>query len=439
MNGPMEQESSPVVALLAGCVLASGVLLWTTGCGGGTSSGHADDASRSNDDGHDHAGGGTEEGDHADEVTLSAAAIEAEGLVLERAAQRVLRPSFRAPARIAFNGDRLAHVGCPVRGRVTELRASLGDQVEQGVTLLVVDSPELGEAQSDYVQRVSALGAAAPAVALAQNSHERARQLYDENQGLPLSEVQRREAELRAAEAALRTAETAERAARNRLMLLGLDEGAIDRLGGTGGIDPRYLVRAPIAGQVIEREVTLGELVSPDREALLVLADLSHLWILADVPDGRLGAVRIGAPARVHLGASEDHWCDGTVAYISPAVDPATRTAQVRIEANDRHPELRPGVFAQAEIVSMPGDGAAGAPVLAVPQSAVQMVENASSVFVAVPGEPGTFARRPVTVGKPVGGFVQVFAGLEQGEEVVVRGAFLLKAELGKASAEHQH
>jgi cobalt-zinc-cadmium efflux system membrane fusion protein len=431
------RESSGGIALLAGCVLAAGALFCTAGCGGDTAA-DRDEGKENRRAGDGHAREG-EEGEHADEVTLSAAAIEAEGLVLERVSKRVLRPSFSVPARIAFNSERLAHVGSSVRGRVTELRANLGDQVEPGATLLVVDSPELGEAQSDYLQRVSALGAAGPAVDLARNSHERARNLYDENQGLPLSEVQRREAELRVAEATLRSAEAAERAARNRLMLLGMDPSAIERLGETGAIDPHYLVRAPIAGEVIEREVTLGELVSPDREALLVLADLSHLWILADVPDGRLAEVRIGAPARVRLGASEDHWCDGTVTYISPAVDPATRRAQVRIEANDRHPELRPGIFAQAEIVATHGDGDASLPVLAVPQSALQLVENTSSVFVAVPGEPGTFARRPVTVAKPVGGFVQVFTGLAEGEEVVVHGAFLLKAELGKASAEHQH
>ena len=90
-------------------------------------------------------------------------------------------------------------------------------------------------------------------------------------------------------------------------------------------------------------------------------------------------------------------------------------------------------------ITARHGDEGVRAPVLAVPQSALQLVERASSVFVAVPGEPGTFALRSVTVGKPIGGWLQVFSGLEEGEEVVVRGAFLLKAELGKKSAEHQH
>jgi cobalt-zinc-cadmium efflux system membrane fusion protein len=375
---------------------------------------------------------------HGDEVTLSSEAIAAEGLVVKPAAKRVLQPSFRVPARIAFNAERMAHVGSPVRGRVVEVLAKVGAEVTQGEALLVIDSPDVGEAQSDYLQKQSALATAKPAVALARNAFERGKALHDQNQGLPLTEVQKREAEVLAAEAAQRAAETAEQAARNRLRLLGMSDEAIERLGATGGIDPRYTVRAPLAGQVIEREVTLGELVNPDREALLVIADLSHLWILAAVPDGRLADVRVGAPARVHLGA-EEHWCDGIVSLISPAVDPATRTAEVRIEANDRHPELRPGIFAQTEIAIVAGDGEETAPVLSVPQSAVQLVEGETSVFVAVPDDPGTFARRTVVASKAVGGFVPIHSGLTEGEEVVVRGAFLLKAELGKGSAEHQH
>jgi membrane fusion protein, heavy metal efflux system len=391
---------------------------------------------RAPDDHAEHEGDAEE---HVDEVHLSPESIAAEGLVLETVTKRVLRPTLRVPARIAFNGERMAHVGSPVRGRVAELLASLGQEVEAGAALLVIDSPELGEAQGDYLQRRSARETAEPAVELAQNSYDRGKALYDQNQGLPLTEVQRREAELRGAEAIVRAAETSEQAARNRLVLLGMSDEAIERVGSTGAIDPRYTVRAPLAGQVIEREVTLGELVSPDREALLILADMSHLWILADVPDGRLSDVRAGAPARVLLGASEDHWCDGTVAFLSPVVDPSTRTAQVRIEALDRHPELRPGVFAQAEISVLESDGEESSPVLAVPQTAVQLVGGASSVFVAVPGEPGTFARRAVVAGKPAGGLVQIHSGLAEGEQVVVRGAFLLKAELGKGSAEHQH
>src|SRR5262245_19213236 len=105
------------------------------------------------DDGHGHEA----EEEHGDEVTLSSEAIAAEGLTVEPAAKRVLQPSFRVPARIAFNGERMAHVGSPVRGRVVEVLAKLGADVEQGEALLVIDSPDLGEAQSEYLQKESAL------------------------------------------------------------------------------------------------------------------------------------------------------------------------------------------------------------------------------------------------------------------------------------------
>ncbi len=411
-------------------------LLWVLALAGGPACGPGESPAEPGPAGGDDGNG--DPGEHADEVTLSPEALRAEGIVIERAALRELRPTFRVPARVAFNGDRMAHVGSPVRGRAAELLVKLGDEVEQGAALLVIDSPELGEAQSDYLQKRSAAETAVPAVDLARNAYERGKALHENQQGLALTEVQKREAELRAAQATLRAAETAEQAARNRLLLLGMTEEAAGRLDETSQIDPRITVRAPIAGQVIEREVTLGELVNPEREALLVLADLSHLWILADVPETRLREVAVGAWACVLLGTTEGHECAGQVAWISPAVDPETRTVRVRIEASDRHDELRPGVFAQAEIASTAEEGALQR-VLAVPDSALQLVEGQTSIFVPVAGEPGTFARRKVLVGRAVGGFVPLHSGLAEGEEYVARGAFILKAELGKGSAEHDH
>jgi cobalt-zinc-cadmium efflux system membrane fusion protein len=138
------------------------------------------------------------------------------------------------------------------------------------------------------------------------------------------------------------------------------------------------------------------------------------------------------------VGTGEGASFNGTVAFISPAVDPSTRSAQVRIEVQDGHVALRPGMFARVEIEA----GAAGAtpePVLAVPDEAVQTVEGGPAVFVPVPGEENTFAKRAITVGRAVGGMVPVLSGLKEGEAYVVAGSFLMKAELGKGSAAHDH
>jgi cobalt-zinc-cadmium efflux system membrane fusion protein len=387
-------------------------------------------------DGHPDEHGG-EAGEHADEVVLGAEAVARHGVRVERVGRRVLVPLLRAPAQVAFNSEGLAHVGIPVRGRVAELLVRLGDEVEKGASLLLVESPDLGEAQSDFLLKQSAAANAVPGVDLARNAHERAQALYEKNQGIALTEVLRREGELRAAQAALAGAKASEDAARNRLRLLGMSSEAIERLGATGVIDPIFTVRAPIAGQVIEREATLGELVGPDREALLVLANMAKLWVVADVPEKELREVAVGAPARVLLGSGGDHWCEGVVSFVSPAINPATRTVQVRIEPTDRHPELRPGVFAQAEIEAASASG--HEPVLAILASAVQTLEGESVVFVPVEGEEGAFARRVVTVADPIGGHVAVLSGLTEGERYVAAGSFILKAELGKSSAEHQH
>ena len=107
------------------------------------------------------------------------------------------------------------------------------------------------------------------------------------------------------------------------------------------------------------------------------------------------------------------------------------------VEVKNGHGELRPGMFARAEISS--GGGASGEAVLAVPDEAVQTVEGGPAVFVPVEGEENTFAKRAVTVGKVVGGQVPVLSGLKEGEPVVVSGTFILKAELGKSGAAHEH
>jgi cobalt-zinc-cadmium efflux system membrane fusion protein len=318
---------------------------------------------------------------------------------------------------------------------VAELKVQVGDEVKKGDVLLVVESPELGEAQSDFIQKRGAATAAAPLVESARSAYARARELYDQTKGISLTDLQKRETDYKSAQAALQTAQTAVTAAENKLHLLGMDHAAVDELARTGEIKPHFPVRAPLAGQVTQREVTLGELVGPDREHLLIVADMTTLWVLADVPEARLKGLKKGAEAHVALAALPDEKVEGTVSFVAQTVDPATRTLKVRIEVKNGHGELRPGMFARAEIAT--GDPK-GESVLAVPDEAVQTVEGGPAVFVPVEGEESTFAKRAVTVGKPVGGWVPVLSGLKEGERVVVTGTFILKAELGKSGAAHE-
>ncbi|RUL87008.1 efflux RND transporter periplasmic adaptor subunit [Tautonia sociabilis] len=375
------------------------------------------------EDEHEHGEHGHGEGaEHIDEATLAPAAIERYGLRMEVARKQALNDSVTAPARVSYDRDRLAHVGSPVPGRVVELKVQLGDRVQPGDVVLIVESPQFGEAQNDFRSRRAAVDAA-------RSAYERSKTLLERSQGIALGEVQKREVELR-------VAETEAQAAESKLRLLGFDSAQIAGLLKSGETTSRYPIRSPLGGTVVKRHAMLGELVGPEHESLLIIADTGTLWVLADVPEGRLKDVVVGSSARVKVPAAPGEPYEGVVTVIDPALDRATRTAEVRIEVKDLRGRLKPEMFAEATI--FPPAGAAEE-VLAVPSEAVQTVEGSPAVFVPVEGEANTFAKRPVRVGPAVGGMVPVLSGLEEGERYVAAGTFILKAELGKAGAAHEH
>jgi len=441
----MPTGSAPSSARL---LLASTLLLGGASCSHGGGADHA---------GHDHAQEqetGEEAGhdDHApktdphhvaegrtdceDDVTLPEGALERYGIEVAPVAVRDLVSTVSAPGHLAFPQGSLARVGSMVEGRIAEIRVRSGDAVTKGDPVLVVESPGLGEAQSDYLQKRTIAATAGPTLELAREAQARAKELYDRVQGIALADVQRLESELRQAERDREVARAAEAAAFNRLLLLGMGEDAIRQLEETGKVDPRFLVAAPVSGRVVEMGATVGELVGPEKDRLLVIGDVSTLWAIAEVSESRLSEIAIGARARVRVPALRHAPHAGQVAAAPVVLEPLTRTAEVRIELPNPDGALLPGMFIQVEIDSSLG---AGEPMLAVPDGAVMTVEGKPSVF--VPLEPGgtVFCVHEVRVGAPVGDDRPVLSGLDAGDLVVVAGTFHLKAELGKASAEHQH
>lgn len=395
---------------------------------------------RAQDHGHSHDA--ASEVDHADEVTLTDEAIARYGIKTQAAQLWVLRPTISAPAQVNFNTEAMAHVGSPLRGRITEVNVRLGDFVTAGQELVVIESPELGEAQADYLRRRVDVAIAGPAVELSRIAWERAQGLYEKSQGISLTEVQRREAEHKVSISALKAAESAREVAASRLRLLGMGHEAIEALVSTGEVVPRYAIHAAIDGVVVRRDATLGELIGPDREYLMVLADATRLWVLADVPESELWRIHLGAKAWVGVGSLGEpgtNRFESSVSFISPFVDPTTRTAQVRIELPSAETGLKPGMFAQAEIVEVDPDGQPRYPVVAVPEEAIQTIEGGPALFVPVEGEPNTYAKRAVAIGPSVGGLFPVYSGLVEGELFVSEGTFILKADLGKGAAAHEH
>jgi len=379
--------------------------------------------------------------DRFGQIVIQPSAMEAFGIKLEPAGLHTLVPAFTAPARVAFNTERMAYIGSAVVGRVAVLPVRQGDLVKTGDTVLVVDSPELGQAQSDYLQKRTLAETAAPIVDLARSALDRAKSLFDKSQGISLTEVQKRQADHQMAESALVNARAALIGSLNRLQLLGMNEAEIKALSDTGTITPRYTVRAPMNGRVIRRDITLGQLVGPDRDALLVVADLSTLWVLVDVPERHLKDAAMGSPARITVAALPGKSFAGDVSFLSADLDESTRTTQARVEVDNADGSLRPGMFAQAEILDEQAvaTDAHSPGVLAVPESTIQRIEGKPVVFVPFAEKPNTYLKRPVTIGMAVGGMVPVLHGLREGEVIVLTGTFLLKAELGKSSAKHEH
>jgi len=478
-----------------------------------------DDHGHGHDDGHGHGG----HGEHSDEVTLTPDAIATFGITIATASKRELGDVASVPARVAYNSEAMAHVGTPVAGRAAELRVKLGDVVRKGDLLAVIASPELGEAESDFLQKRSIFDAAASAREVAQIAFKRAEELRATN-STSVTDFLARQGELRKAEGDLKVAEAAHVAAENRLHILGITEGQIELLVGTGEVTSRFELRAPIAGRIVEREVTPGEVVGPDREALMVIADMTTLWVLADVPERVAHRVINSSNGRIVVGIADNAVIEGKVEYVAPELNPRTRTAQVRLvvdasavsaqaapppaaESHDDHGHdsheghdhgteakeapahdehghehdeseghshddghahddqahghdhdtpaspspapttgttwsagalLRPGLFVRAELELAAAPGVSTQSVLAIPEEAVQTFEGRDSVF--VPGdEPNTFKPQPVTLGPRVGAFVPVLAGLKEGDKYVATGSFMIKADLAKAGAAHEH
>lgn len=311
-------------------------------------------------------------------------------------------------ATIRANQDRLAHVAPRVEGRLVRVIANLGDRVRAGQALAVLDSVELGEAQSAHQQAQSAQR-------VAQADFERAKSLAAE-EIIPQREFLRAKAELEKANAELR-------AAQDKLRLLGAAPAADASAG--------FELRAPIAGTVIEKKATVGELAGPS-EPLFTVADLSRVWIEANLTEDLLAKVRVGAPATVTVNAYPGARFAGKVAYVAGVLDKDTRTVAARIEVDNADGRLKPEMFASAAIET----GASAGNVISVPDAAVVLLQGQTTVFVK---EKDGYEPRAVETGDKQAGRTVLKSGVQAGEQVVTAGAYALKARLLKSQISDEH
>ena len=337
-------------------------------------------------------------------LKLSAQEIDAAGIKIASLQEQQINEQIVVTATIQANQDKLARVAPRVPGRVTKVMARLGDKVKPGQPLALIDSIEVGEAQSAYAQ-------AASEQPLARANLDRAEKLYAD-QIIPQKDYLRVRADFEKARAVLRAADQKRQA-------LGVG-GKADRT----SAGSTFAVSAPFAGTIIEKAAVLGELAQADKP-LFTVADLSNVWIVANLYEKDLGKVRPGALAAITTAAYPGETFQGKVTYISSVMDKESRTVRAIVEVPNRDGRLKLDMFATAAI----GAGDRGKAML-LPEEAVVLLQGQPTVFVQ---DAGGFNARAVELGDKLQGRVVVKAGIRPGEKVVTAGAFALKAAMLKS------
>ena len=327
-----------------------------------------------------------------------------------------------AIGQIAFNEDASTIVLTPFSGRVTRLIARIGDQVRRGDPLLEIDSPEQVPPQNEFIAAQTARNKARSQLNLATIIEQRVRDLY-EGKAAPFKDLQQAEAQLAVAESDMRSTDTAFQAARIRLRILGQTDTEISTLEQDGIINRVTRITAPIDGTVISRKVGPGQYVKADSgEALYVIADLSTMWLKAQIFEQDIAFVRVGQEIEAQVAAVPNRTFRARIANISSAPDQITRRVMVRSEVDNPDGVLKSEMFASFKIgIAEPSATPA------VPTEAVIREGDVATVWVET--EPRLFKRRVVEIGMQQNGLTQIRRGLSLGELVVARGAIFVDNE----------
>lgn len=335
-------------------------------------------------------------------VPLSAESADRAGIELATAQRRVVATRLRLPGTVQPNEYQQVVVTPLVSGRVTAVSVQLGDRVARGAPLARIYSSDLAEAQSKHASLRAELQAAEQRLA-------RTTRLVE------IGAASRQELEADEAQRGRLAAELQGAAA--RLQELGVSPQR------TAAAAASVTVPAPIAGVVIDRKANIGLVVNPSTE-LFTVASLSPVWVIADVQEADVSKVHVGDAATIEADAFKDRTLTGKVSYIAPDLRPETRTAQVRVEVPNPDGDLRFGMFVNVELIT-PRPSA----VVTVPVDAVQTIGARHFVYVAPAGETGEYIEREVSLGAREDGTVEILRGVAEGERVVARGSFHVRAE----------
>jgi len=296
-----------------------------------------------------------------------------------------------------------------VGGIVRTVTAEVGQDIKRGQRVAVVFSNELADSQSRYLTAVATLDEH-------HRHHLRTIKLVE------IGAASRQE--LEEANSKYREAESNVANLRQKLLLLGMPAPRIDALTSSAQISSEVGVTSPSSGTLTSRSVNPGEVIEANKE-LMRVTDLSTVWVVGQVYEKDLATIRVGSGANVSSDAYPGRVFRGRISYVDPKLDPATRTAQVRIELANPRQVLKIGMYVN---VAFAGLGAAEKTTPIVPKGAVQTIGNQQVVFVAT-DKPNEFVLRPVRLGPESLGFNPVLEGLSAGDRVVTEGSFLLRAE----------
>lgn len=345
----------------------------------------------------------------------SAAAADPNSIVLDdtlRQRIRIGKPEYRdvaadlsVSARVEVDATRTSRIGSPVLGRITEVLVEEGQDVRQGQRLALLYSTGLNEAQLELLKALSQRMVAERAVA-------RAKTLLQADV-IGAAELQRREAELTQATAELE-------AAREELALLGMPPEAIQELEKTRALKSLAVVTSNRDGTVLGRRAAVGQVVQP-ADTIFEITDLSQVWVVADVPEKEISHVSVGLPVTVEFDALPGRRFSSRISFVSPLVNPETRTVVVRVELPNPNKLFKPAMLATMTLHGHPQQR------LCLPQEA--FVREGGEEFVFLRADADRFVLTPV-VSEPAGRFGR--AVLEPdiaGKDVVISGAFHLNNE----------
>ncbi len=307
---------------------------------------------------------------------------------------------FKVLSHVEVNENHISSVGANVTGRITALNASVGDTVKKGTPLAHISSTEFTQAQLSYLREFSE-------TKLAEHAAERAKQLFSADV-ISHAELERRQSTYKISRAELS-------AAADHLRMFNMDKSAMQDLARNGQIVSTVTIIAPQDGIILKSNLAVGQIVQPV-EQLFLVADLSSVWVVGDVPEQNESKVIKGQQVEVHVPALNNTSYNGHIVFVSDTLDPKKHTVMVRTQVGNADLKLKPAMLASMYITDSPKIH------MVIPTSAVIRENHVDYVFIAQ--EENHFQLSPVKLGYAVNELRPVLDGLSVHQPIIIEGAF---------------